>query len=99
MAEGVYQYEIAIVVLSTLRLWYPVMHVLYPPYSRVYVSISSPLQTGVGFLDHRPPTGIGWHLLARSTTDKSRGGVPSFRSVVLRCVRRVLSTVRVGVMG
>jgi len=26
MAERVYQYEIAIVVFSTISLWYPVMH-------------------------------------------------------------------------
>ena len=40
---------------------------LHLPYSRVYVSISVTFHDGIGFLDHRPPCGIGWNLLASST--------------------------------
>src|SRR6266568_1884402 len=45
---------------------------LYPPYSRVYVSLSSPLQKGVCFLDHLSLCDIGWNLLGVSTSTKSR---------------------------
>jgi hypothetical protein len=69
---------------------------LYPPYSRVYVSVSCGFPPGIRFLDHRPSSGIGWIPTCLIDHQQEPGrGSPVPICCLSCCFRWVLSTVRV----
>jgi hypothetical protein len=64
--------------------------ILYLPYNRVHVSVSSDFLRGLSFLDNLSTGGIGWCLLTVSTPRESLPVVIPFRVSVCRCFRLVL---------
>jgi hypothetical protein len=69
---------------------FAILLILYLPYNRVHVSVSSDFLRGIGFLDNLSTGGIGWCLLTVSTTCESLPVVIPFRIFVCRYFRLVL---------